>query len=173
MARPHTESASVTGSRSNVSWRRVALALGAALASLFPLVVLVFMVRGLEGSLDEPMATSEELARLSVDATQYLVTLATAVLGLLGFLMSEKLLDFGRSLQPRSRHILAYGAVATGFSLWTGFVVIQVVLRDAAYGVIRLGLDWVLWLHFLQVAELAIGVALIGWVFLHRIVGST
>jgi hypothetical protein len=119
--------------------------------------------RGLEGVfVDDPMPTAGDLAKLAAESTEYLVTLATGVLGLFGLLMSEKVSELNDRLRPRWRRVAVVGAVACAASLWTGFVALQVILQATADAVVRFALGWVKWFHLVQLVEIATGFALLG-----------
>ena len=77
-------------------------------AELFavPLLLAVPVYRGLEGVfVDDPMPTAGDLAKLAAESTEYLVALASAVLGLLWLLMSEKVTELNDRLRPRWRAV--------------------------------------------------------------------
>lgn len=142
---------------------RVLLGVATAAAIIVPLLLWVPIHRGVSGAIvDAPKSTAIELATLATNATQYLVTLTTALCGLVGFMLTRKGSDLGDKLSSRWRITLALGAICLGVSLWTGFVVHQLVLQAAADAVVRDSLSRVTALHLLQLAELAAGVALMG-----------
>jgi hypothetical protein len=152
------------------SWIVVVLAVG--LFAGVALAVPVFV--GLESRVrDKPAAPPADLARQALSATQYLVTLATAVLGLIGLLLSEKLTNVRERLDERSRSRVFAGATVTGLSLLTGFMAMWVILRASADKLMRAALDWVLWLNLAQLVELGLGMALIGWSVLKATLWAT
>jgi hypothetical protein len=140
----------------------LAVLAGVALFAV-PLLLAVPVYRGLEGVfVDDPMPTAGDLAKLAAESTEYLVTLATGVLGLFGLLMSEKISELKDRLRPRWRKVAVVGAISCAASLWTGFVALQVILQATADAVVRFALGWVKWFHLLQLVEIAIGFALLG-----------
>lgn len=145
------------------------------LAVLVPVGIAAPVHLGLHGfPVDDPMPTGNDLAALAIDTTQYLVTLATAVLGLVGLFLSRDGTAAAEHLDRKSREHLAYGALACGASLWTGFVSLEVVLRASADAVVRASVGrWVFWLHLWQLIALAVGVALIGVTLLSRLLVTT
>ncbi|HET6616525.1 MAG TPA: hypothetical protein VFH69_01805 [Gemmatimonadota bacterium] len=139
-----------------------AILAGAALFAV-PLLLAVPVYRGLEGVfVDDPMPTAGDLAKLAAESTEYLVTLASAVLGLFWLLMSDKVTELNDRLRPRWRAVAVAGALSCAASLWTGFVALQVILQASADAVVRFALGWVKWLHFVQLVEIATGFALLG-----------
>ncbi len=60
--------------------KRLAVAAGVLILGVGPFFVVLWMYRGVEGRTDAVISTEAELSRFSADASQYLVTLATAVL---------------------------------------------------------------------------------------------
>lgn len=145
--------------------KRLWIALGVVfiLAFIVPIVLFVPVHIGLKGAfVDSPKATAEDIARLAIGATQYLVTLATALFAAVGLMITGKISDLPHSLTWGWRITLTIALALLGLSLWTGFTVHQLILQAAADGVIRPALDRVLWLHMLQLIELAVAVALVG-----------
>lgn len=111
---------------------------------------------------DEPLTTAADIARLSLESTKYLVSLTTAVLGLLGLLAAQKLPSLKAPLGARERWAFGFGAVLLGLSLWAGFTAHHVAVAAAADGIVRASVPRMLWLQRLQVFELGLGVFFIG-----------
>jgi hypothetical protein len=139
-----------------------AILAGAAFFAV-PLLLAIPVYRGLEGVFaDDPPPTAGDLAKLAAESTEYLVTLASAVLGLFWILLSDRITELNDKLRPRWRAISVAGAICCAASLWTGFVALQVILQASADAVVRFALGWVKWLHFVQLLEIATGFALLG-----------
>ena len=142
---------------------RIVLGVVIAAGTIVPLLLWLPIHRGVSGAIvDTPKSSAIELATLATNATQYLVTLTTALCGVVGFILTRKDSALTDQLLRRWSIPLALGAVLLGVSLWTGFVVHQTVLQAAADAVMRDSLSSITTLHLVQLVELAAGVALMG-----------
>jgi hypothetical protein len=88
--------------------------------------------------------------------------LATSVLGLIGFLLSQRVSNYWDRLSTRRRLLVIAGAFLCGVSICVGLLIYWTVLSLSADGVVRSGLPQVLLLNFIQALELCLGVLLIG-----------
>ncbi len=159
----------VDSSSSRKSVLLVLASLVVVAAFVVPVVVFWPVHVGLKGAIvDSPKAPATDLSDLAIGATEYLVTLAAALFGLVGLMMSGKISDMPRDLSPKWRMAIAAGVVLLALSLWTGFTVHQLVLESAADAVVRYTLDRTLGLHLLQLVELAAAVILIGSAIIWR-----
>jgi hypothetical protein len=133
------------------------------LAAVVPVIVGLCVFHGITGLSDNPKPEAIDLANQVAGTTQYLLTLGTAVIGLVGFLMSEKVSGYWHGLTTSDHRSVLTGIIIVLLSLWTGLMALVSVLwlsRDA--GVV-IGLPYVLTLSFMQVLELALGFGIIGW----------
>jgi len=133
-----------------------------ALALGWPVSVTWSLIHGFEGRADNIPMPPAELAKQVVDATQYLQGLATSVLGLIGFLLSERVSTYWQKLTAVRKRLVMLGALLCGLSICVGFAVHVAVLSLSADEVVRDGVARVLRLSLFQAAELALGVLLIG-----------
>jgi len=141
------------------SGRVVALIVVSALPTLAASGLGYVALRGIEGPSEH--IASQELATQSLGGTEHLQTLAVAVLGLVGFLLSERLTPYWGLLSPTRRQLVGAGAVATVLSIVIGFIARLSVLSLSADSAVRAGLGVLIWLMGLQVLSLALGLLLI------------
>lgn len=126
------------------------------------LIVLAFRkVLPWTGVADVPEIATRELADLSLQSTQYLQSLTTAVVGGALLLLGQK-----EGFQAEAR--LNLGPLMVGFlslalSLVTGFVTSEAALEAAVQGLVHAKVETLFWLRILQLAFLLVGVLLIGW----------
>jgi hypothetical protein len=118
------------------------------------------LVGSLKGSAD-PVGESLLIAQQATDVTKYLLTLATGIVGLVGFLMSEKLTTYWKSLTASRRRWVILGAFLALISVWTGLVTLWTILDLTTMRLVRNQLDLVMWLHVIDVMELSLGVFVI------------
>jgi hypothetical protein len=110
---------------------------------------------------DTPEIGTRELADLSLESTQYLQSLTTAVVGGALLLLGQK-----EGFQAEARlnlRPLMVGFLSLALSLITGFVTSEAALEAAVQGLVHAKVETLFWLRILQLAFLLVGVLLIGW----------
>lgn len=140
-----------------------AAAFGVPLALAWPYVV------GYEGTGDVITIAPHELANQVTDITKYMQGLATSVLGLIGFLLSQRVSTYWNRLSPPRRAVVIAGALLCGLSICVGLIQYWVILSLSADGAVRSGLDRVVLLSIIQAAQLGLGVLMIGYTALAAI----
>jgi hypothetical protein len=119
-------------------------------------------IAGIEGTVEDPRADQHELAGQMSETTAYLQALATGILGMMAFLLSDRISAYWSHLSQPRRKAVAWGGVLCTSSLGTGFVIHWAVLSLLADNVIRGGMDRLLVLSALQGGELTAGLIAIG-----------
>jgi hypothetical protein len=143
------------------------LGIGVLLAALAANIkVVVDLVRGREGNLDPTIDVTTSLAGQATDATQLLISLATGILGLLGFLFSEKVSTYWKDSTPAQRDWIIVGAAATCVSIATGLLTIWAIMSLSADGAVRDGLQHIVMMQVLELIELGFGLGVIALVAL-------
>ena len=145
-----------------VSLFHLAVLLIIALALVLPFKLALDLHQGVQGATaDIPKPSAADLATLAIGATQYLVTLGIALIGLVGAALSERVLNLMHLSNPANRRMLYGGTTMAGLSLYTGFVAHEVILRAAADAIVRPQLELIIALHIAQLVELAVALLLI------------
>src|SRR5213080_4173276 len=109
------------------AWSLAFIAVGVLGVGLPVLVARPVLTGGLQGPTD-PVGESLLIAQQASDVTKYLLTLATGIVGLVGFLISEKLTTYWHALTRSRRLWVVVGVVLSLVSVWTGLVVLWMVL---------------------------------------------
>ena len=138
-------------------------AFGIPLLLAWPLVV------GFEGAADAVPIAPHDLANQVADVTKYMQGLATSVLGLIGFLLSQRVSNYWDRLSPSRRALVIAGAFLCALSICVGLIQYWVILSLSADGVVRSGLSRVLVLSIIQAGQLGLGVLMIGYTALSAI----
>jgi hypothetical protein len=142
------------------SWSLTLVALGVT-GVVFPIALAgPVLFGGVQGPTD-PVGESVLIAQQATDVTKYLLTLATGIVGLVGFLMSEKLTTYWGGLTRSQRQWVVVGVVLSLVSVWTGLVAMWMVLDLTMMKLVRDQLDRIMWLHIVEVLELSFGVLLV------------
>ena len=135
----------------------VVVAIGVAVPLVLAWPVLTMSGQGTT----DPIGESLLIAQQAIDVTKYLLTLATGIVGLVGFLLSEKLTTYWGRLTPSRRQWVVVGVVLALISVWTGLVALWTVLDLTAMKLVRTQLDRIMILHVIEVIELSLGVGVI------------
>jgi len=144
----------------NNSWSLTLIALGVLGVGLPLLLARPVLGGGVRGPAD-PIGESVLIAQQATDVTKYLLTLATGIVGLVGFLMSEKLTTYWQGLTRSRRQWVVVGVVLSLLSVWTGLVVLWTVLDLTTLKLVRDQLDRIMWLHVVEVLEISLGVLVV------------
>jgi hypothetical protein len=142
-----------------------AAGLGVPLVLDWPLII------GYEGAgpLDRPPTEPHQLAEQVIEITKYLQGLATSVLGLIGFLLSQRVSTYWDRLSGPRRAMVVAGAFLCGLSICVGLFQYWAILSLSADRVVRIGLPPVLIVSIIQAAQLGLGVLMIGYTALSAI----
>ena len=140
----------------------VLIALVGVAAIGIPLVLAWPLIVGFEGRADTLPIQPHELTEQVADITKYMQGLATSVLGLIGFLLSQRVSNYWNQLSIARRVVVVAGALLCAVSICVGLLQFWAILSLSADGVVRSGLSRVLMLSVVQAMQLGLGVLMIG-----------
>jgi hypothetical protein len=146
------------GSSPWLAWAGVALL---AAAFVVNTIVALPIAQGLEVEVDKDAEQTYRLAEQVLESTKTLLGLGTGVLGLLGFLFSDKISSYWERSGPYHRQAVLIGAAMACVSIATGLVTLWATITMSAAGVMRHGLDRLALLQTVQIGELGFALLLV------------
>ena len=135
--------------------------LGLCVLVIVHAIIAVPIMRGLEVMQDVGADSAFRLAAQLIDATKTLLGLATGVLGLMGFLFSDKVSTYWQRSSRRQQDLILLGGAAACCSIITGLLAMWALMSLSADSTVRGGIPRVLALQVLELAEVGTGLVLL------------